>query len=149
VFGVVAAARIVAYNRAAKTDSPATRGDTRVPFTNLLKQLVSSVEGATGALMLESDGEAVQWYSRTDGERLRLRSAYLATVLKSCRAATESMNLGGLGHLVLNYDGASFVIQELSPGYYLVLEMSPFTNVAEGIHNLKRALPELRREFEA
>jgi predicted regulator of Ras-like GTPase activity (Roadblock/LC7/MglB family) len=120
-----------------------------VPFTNLLKQLVSSVEGATGALMLESDGEAVQWYSRTDGERLRLRSAYLATVLKSYRRATESMNLGGLGHLVLNYDGASFVIQELGPGYYLVLEMSPFTNVAEGIHNLKQALPKLLREFEA
>jgi predicted regulator of Ras-like GTPase activity (Roadblock/LC7/MglB family) len=120
-----------------------------VPFTNLLKQLVSSVEGATGALMLESDGEAVQWYSRTEGERLRLRSAYLATVLKSCRAAMEGMNFGRLGHLVLNYDGASFVIQELSPGYYLVLEMSPFTNVAEGIHNLKQALTELLREFEA
>ena len=77
-----------------------------MPFTNLLKQLVSSVEGATGALILESDGEAVQWYSRTDGERLRLRSAYLVTVLKSWRAATESMNLGGLGDLVFNYDGA-------------------------------------------
>lgn len=149
VFGVVAAPHSVAYNRAAKTDSPAIGGDARVPFTNLLKQLVSSVEGATGALILESDGEAVQWYSRTDGERLRLRSAYLATVLKSCRAATESMNLGGLSQLVFNYDGASFVIQELSPGYYLVLEMSPFTNVAEGIHKLKQALPELRREFEA
>ena len=120
-----------------------------MPFTNLLMQLVSSVEGATGALIIESDGEAVQWYSRTDGERLRLRSAYLASVLKCCQAAMESMNLGGLGHVVLNYDGASLVIQELSPGYYLVLEMSPFTNVAEGVHNLKRALPELRREFEA
>jgi len=30
---------------------------------SLLKKLVEQVEGATGAIVLEADGEAVQWYT--------------------------------------------------------------------------------------
>ena len=119
-----------------------------MPFTNLLEHLVSSVDGATGALILEADGEAVQWYSRTDGELLRLRSAYIVNVLRSYQAATSRMNLGELGYLVVSYDGASFVIQELSRGYYLLLEMHALANVATAVYRLAQALPEARRAFE-
>jgi predicted regulator of Ras-like GTPase activity (Roadblock/LC7/MglB family) len=119
-----------------------------VPFASLLKKLVSSVDGATGALILEADGEAVQWYSRADAERLRLRSAYLVNVLRSCRAATARLNLGGIGHLVISYDGGVFVIQEVSSGYYFVLEISPQANVAIAVHRLKQALPEAHSAFE-
>ena len=48
-----------------------------VPFTNLLERLVSNIQGADGALVLESDGEAVQWYCPGGAELLRLRCAYL------------------------------------------------------------------------
>ncbi|MFY9607210.1 MAG: roadblock/LC7 domain-containing protein [Blastocatellia bacterium] len=120
-----------------------------MPFTKLLEHLVSSVDGATGALILEADGEPVQWYSRTDGELLRLRSAYLVNLLPACRAATSRMNLGELGHLVINYDGATFVIQELSRGYYLLLEMNALANVANAVYRLTQALPDARRAFEA
>ena len=119
-----------------------------MPFASLLKKLVSSVDGATGALILESDGEAVQWYSRTDAERLRLRSAYLVNVLQSCRAATDRLNLGGIGHLVVSYDGATFVIQEVGSGYYFVLEISSESNIALAVHRLKQALPEAQSAFE-
>ncbi|HSF24712.1 MAG TPA: roadblock/LC7 domain-containing protein [Blastocatellia bacterium] len=119
-----------------------------MPFTNLLERLVASVEGATGALILEADGEAVQWYSRTDGELLRLRSAYLVNVLGSCGAATSRMNLGELGHLVIRYEGASFVMQELSGGYYLLLELNALANVANAVYRLTQALPDARRALE-
>ena len=119
-----------------------------MPFTKLLEDLVSSVKGATGALILEADGEAVQWYSRADGERLKLRGAYLVNLLPSCRAATSRLHLGAPGHLIVNYDGASFVIQELSLDYYLLIEMDPLAGVASAVHRLKQALPEARRALE-
>lgn len=140
----VAAARIVAYTR----NSISTGGDQAVPFTNLLKRLVASVEGATGALILEADGEAVQWYCPEGAERLRLRCAYLVNVLQSCRTATARLNVGEIGHLAISYDGASFVVQEVSPGYYLLLEMSPRANVATAVYRLKQALPEARAAFD-
>ena len=119
-----------------------------MPFTSLLKKLVSSVDGATGALILEADGEAVQWYSLADSEQLRLRSAYLVNVLQSCRSATARLNVGPIGHLVVSYDGAAFVIQEVGSGYYFVLEISSDANVALAVHHLKQALPEAERAFE-
>ena len=119
-----------------------------MPFTNLLKRLVSSVDGATGALLLESDGEAVQWYCPAGAERLRLRCAYLVNVLQSCRTATARLNVGEIGHLAISYDGASFVVQEVIPGYYLLLEMSPQANLASALHRLKQALPEARAAFD-
>ena len=119
-----------------------------MPCTNLLEHLVSSVDGATGALILEADGEAVQWHSRTDSELLRLRSAYLVNLLGSCRAATSRMSLGELGYVVISYDGASFVMQELSGGYYLLLEINALSNVANAIYRLTQALPDARRAFE-
>ncbi|MEK6299393.1 MAG: roadblock/LC7 domain-containing protein [Acidobacteriota bacterium] len=119
-----------------------------MPFTNLLMQLVSSVDGATGALILEADGEAVQWYSPTGAERLRLRCAYLVNVLQSFRTAAARLNLGETGHLAISYDGASFVVQEVSPGYYLLIEMSPQANIALAVHRLQEALPEARALFE-
>lgn len=119
-----------------------------MPFTNLLMQLVSSVEGATGALVLEADGEAVQWYAPAGSERLRLRCAYLVNVLGSCRSAAARLNLGETGHLAISYDGARFVVQEVSPGYYLLLEMSPRANVALAVYRLKQALPHARALFE-
>ncbi|HSO74028.1 MAG TPA: roadblock/LC7 domain-containing protein [Blastocatellia bacterium] len=120
-----------------------------MPFTNLLEHLVSSIDGATGALILEADGEAVQWFSRTDSELLRLRSAYLVNLLGSFRAATSRMILGELGYVVISYDGASFVMQELSGGYYLLLEINALSNLANAIYRLTQALPDARRAFEA
>ena len=119
-----------------------------MPFTNLLMELVSSVEGATGALILEADGEAVQWYSPIGAERLRLRCAYLVNVLQACRSATTRLNLGETGHLVVSYDGAILVVQEVSLGYYLLIEMSPHANVALAVHRLQQALPQARALFE-
>jgi len=119
-----------------------------VPFTNLLRGLVSSVEGATGALVVAADGEAVQWHSRTDDERLRLRSAYLVNALQGYRAATIRMNVGELGHLVISYDGASFVVHALNLDYYLLLEMDSLANVARAVYRIKQVLPEACRVFE-
>ena len=104
---------------------------------------------ATAALILEADGEAVQWYCPDGAERLRLRCAYLVNVLASCRNAAARLNLGETGCLTISYDGASFVVQEVSAGYYLLLEMGSHANVALAVHRLEQALPQARALFEA
>ena len=119
-----------------------------MPFTNLLQQLVSSVEGATGALVVEADGEAVQWYAPAGAERLRLRCAYVVHVLQSCRAASARLNLAETGCLTISYEGATFVAQEVSPGYYLLLEIGSSVNIAPAVYRFKQVLPEARVLFE-
>jgi predicted regulator of Ras-like GTPase activity (Roadblock/LC7/MglB family) len=117
-----------------------------VPFKALLKELVSSVEGATGAIFLASDGEAVQWYSGDDGERLQLRGAYITVALQGCRGSADRLMLRGIRRLVLEYDGASFIVEELDRGYFLLLELDSSANIGQAIYRIQPVVARLRRE---
>jgi predicted regulator of Ras-like GTPase activity (Roadblock/LC7/MglB family) len=138
-----AAARV--YNRAETDQRRFT--EVRVPFRGLLKQLVEGVEGASGAILLESAGEAVQWHAADESraERLRLRSAYVAVVLQNSQTVAARTDAGRVAYLVLQYDGASFVAAAVERDYFVVLELSPAANVAQAIYRLQGAIEGLRR----
>ncbi len=116
-------------------------------FKPVLKELVSNVEGAEGAIFLEVDGEAVEWYAPDNGDRLRLRAAYVAVVLQASRALATQLNIGTTRHMVLAYDGAKFIIEELGSGYFLALEVNVSTNVARARYRMQPAAASLRREI--
>lgn len=120
-------------------------------FQALLEQLVEGVEGASGAILLESAGEAVEWHSREPGqaERLRLRSAYIALVLQNSRAVAARTAMGEALWLVMQYDGASFVAQVIERDYFVVLELSLWANVAEAVYRLQPAVERLRHALNA
>lgn len=120
-----------------------------MPFKALLKELVTSVQGASGAILLEADGEAVQWYTDAEVERLRLRAAYIALVLQGCRASTKHANLGDTGCTILQYDGASFLGQQIERDYFLVIELDSSANVGQAIHRIQPAVASIRRELTA
>jgi predicted regulator of Ras-like GTPase activity (Roadblock/LC7/MglB family) len=119
----------------------------RVPFQALLKQLVDSIEGASGAILLESAGEAVQWQAvdESRAERLRLRSAYVAVVLQNSQRLAARTDAGEAAHLVLQYDGASFIAQAVERDYYVVVELYPWANVGQAIYRLQTSVEGLRR----
>ncbi|HKP86397.1 MAG TPA: roadblock/LC7 domain-containing protein [Blastocatellia bacterium] len=120
-----------------------------MPFKALLKELVASAQGASGAILLEADGEAVQWYAEREEDRLRLRAAYVVMVLESCRSVAARADLGNMGCTILQYDGASFVGQEVEGGYFLVLELDPSANVGQALYRLQPTMDKLRRVLEA
>ncbi|HXG65395.1 MAG TPA: hypothetical protein VNO70_09815 [Blastocatellia bacterium] len=118
-------------------------------FKALLKELVTKTEDAEGAIFLDREGEAVDWYAHGDGERLRLRAAYLAVVFHACRTSVSSMELGQIRYLSMEYDGAVFVMADLEGDYFFVLELSYFANVAQALFRIQPTLAALRREIAA
>ena len=116
---------------------------------SLLKKLVAQVEGATGAIVLEADGEAVQWYTIDDSDRLRLRSAYVAVVLKASRAPASRAALGDLRSLLLQYDSSCLVVREIESDCFVVLELGPSANISEALFRLDPIIRELRGEIAA
>jgi predicted regulator of Ras-like GTPase activity (Roadblock/LC7/MglB family) len=117
-----------------------------VPFQDILRELVSSVEGAGGAIFLDADGEAVQWFAKSDAERLKLRAAYTAVMVQSCRAAARSLKLGRMNYLMIDYDGARLLAQEIESGYFIVLELDASSTVGQALYRLEPAVARLRRE---
>lgn len=118
-----------------------------MPFKSLLKELISSVEDASAAMILESDGEAVQWCAAGDEERLRLRAAYIAVVFQACRASSDRLKLGSVTHLIIEYDGAWFVVGEIERSYFILLELNSSANIGEAVYRIKPAITKLRRDL--
>lgn len=115
-------------------------------INTLLDELASTIEGATGAILLEADGEAVGWCS-PNADRLRLRAAYVAVVLKSFRAATFRVKLEGLSCLTLAYDGACFVAQEIDRDCFVLVELNPTVNLGQALFRIKPVVEKLRYEI--
>jgi predicted regulator of Ras-like GTPase activity (Roadblock/LC7/MglB family) len=120
-----------------------------LPFQTLLDELVSKLECVNAAIVLEADGEAVQWHAPDDGERLRLKGAYIAVIMQSLRASAAKLGLGGFNCFVLEYDGATLVIEELDNSYFVMLELGPTANISEAIYRIQPTVAGLRRALAA
>lgn len=114
---------------------------------SLLEELVSSVDGATGAIVVALDGEAVQWFGSGPIERLRLRGAYAAVVMQTFRAAAARAGLGRLKHIVVEYKGATLVAHEIDNDCSVVLELDPTASAARAVYRMQTAAARLRDEI--
>ena len=113
---------------------------------SLLAGLVSSVEGATGAIVLDADGEAVGVHS-AEGERTRLRGAYVSLMLRDRRASAALDQLGTMRGLVIEYEGASLVPKQIDDDCIVMLELALFANISEALFRLESSAQLLRREL--
>jgi predicted regulator of Ras-like GTPase activity (Roadblock/LC7/MglB family) len=116
-------------------------------FAKVLRDLVRAVDGAQGAIFLDGEGEAVQWYTISDSDRLRLRAAYLAVVVQSYRASSAKLGFGKSLSLIVQYQTAQFVIEGIDDVYFLVLELGPSANLAQCAGRLAPAIATLRSEI--
>jgi predicted regulator of Ras-like GTPase activity (Roadblock/LC7/MglB family) len=115
----------------------------------LLNNLVESIDGATGAIIVAVDGEAVQWGTSEQNERLRLRSAYVAVVMQTFRAAAARAGLGQLKRLVVGYKGATLIAQEIDDDCCVMLELKASASVSRAVYQMQTAVAVLRQEITA
>ena len=118
-----------------------------MPLKLLLKELVDAVAGATGAMLLASDGEVIEWYASDNGERLRLRGAYVAVLVQSSRALALRTRLTADCFIVC-YQGASFVAREVERDCFLVLELNASANVGPAVYHVEPMAARIYRELE-
>jgi predicted regulator of Ras-like GTPase activity (Roadblock/LC7/MglB family) len=118
-------------------------------FESILRELVSHVEGAQGAILVEGDGEAVQWHSEGDAELLRLRAAYLSVLVRATRAGLSRLGLGNRVRLTIEYEGAWFLTEDLEHGYFVVLELCPLSNLGQAMNRIVASAACLRSEITA
>jgi predicted regulator of Ras-like GTPase activity (Roadblock/LC7/MglB family) len=111
---------------------------------SLLNELVEGVDGATGAIIVAIDGEAVQWGTSEMSERLRLRSAYIAVVMQAFRAAAKRASLGQVKHLVVGYKGATLIAQEIGEDCSVVLELKATASVSRAVYQMQPTVAIIR-----
>lgn len=98
----------------------------------ILDELVRSVPGAEGALLLDSEGEVVVQAGAGD-YRHRLIGAYQGIALAIARRIGTRHGVGALESLTCRYSGAALVLRPLKDGYYFVLAIAPGGGLADAV----------------
>ncbi len=108
-------------------------------LTQPLRELVGKVPGATGAVLIDNEGEAITHFSSKDENlRVRLISAYHRIWLSDYTRLAEQMRLGKLTQMIQRYETGIVVVKALKEKYALVLIGENEMFLGQGLLQLER-----------
>ena len=118
-------------------------------FKEMLETIIERTEGSLGALIMGTDGIAVEKVLGYAGAEANLdvAAAEFTSLVRSAQRAGTDTGLGGLRELVISLDSAVLVMRLLSRDYFVVLAMSPHGNLGRGRFELRKAELQLAKEF--
>lgn len=117
-------------------------------FKELLKELVCSVDGAVGSVIMGVDGIAVDEYCDRDETDLQLIGIEFSAVVKEMSRASLSMETGVVGEIMMVSDERTVLVRKINEEYFTVLVLNGSGNVGKGRFKLRILVPSLFKEFE-
>jgi predicted regulator of Ras-like GTPase activity (Roadblock/LC7/MglB family) len=118
-------------------------------FKDILGEVLERTEGSLGALIMGTDGIAVEKVLGEAGIEANLDVAaaeFTSTVRGAQRGGTDT-GLGDLREMVVSLESAIFVMRLLNKDYFVVLALSPVCNLGRGRFELRKAELKLAKEF--
>jgi predicted regulator of Ras-like GTPase activity (Roadblock/LC7/MglB family) len=118
-------------------------------FKELLQSILERTDGSLGALIMGTDGIAVEKILSDAGQEANLdvAAAEFTSLVRSARRAGNDLGLGNLRELVVSLDDAVIAMRLLSRDYFVVLALSPDGNLGRGRFELRKAELQLATEF--
>jgi predicted regulator of Ras-like GTPase activity (Roadblock/LC7/MglB family) len=118
-------------------------------FKEMLNSIIDRTEGSLGALIMGTDGIAVEKVLGAAGAELNLdvAAAEFTSLVRSAQRAGNDTGLGKLKELVVSLDGAVMLMRVLSRDYFVVLALNSEGNLGRGRFELRKAELKLAKEF--
>jgi len=116
-------------------------------LNKILEDLVASVSGSRAAIFLDSDGEAIAQAGETTKD-IRLLGAWKEIHLDQIKEITNRLGLGTVHAVLFSLDEGNELIAPISGEYCLLLFLSSFSNLADAMTNLRKAIELLRKDIE-
>ncbi len=118
-------------------------------FKGLLESIVERTEGSLGALIMGTDGIAVEKFFGEAGKdaNLDIAAAEFTSLVRSAQRSGSDTGLGNLRELVVSLESAVVVMRLLSRDYFVVLALKPDGNLGRGRFELRKAELQMAGEF--
>jgi predicted regulator of Ras-like GTPase activity (Roadblock/LC7/MglB family) len=119
-------------------------------FADLLKQIVTKVDGAIGALIMGLDGIAIEQQiidaERYDNRLAMIAAAY-ATLLRNSMRTSSDVGVGQLQEMTIVAGNMMLVIKLINPEYFLLVALDAEGNIGRARFELRKAQLLLEEEF--
>jgi predicted regulator of Ras-like GTPase activity (Roadblock/LC7/MglB family) len=116
-------------------------------FSDVLRETVEKVDGAVSAMILASDGIAVEEYVSEQLIDLAGLGAEASAMIRDIGYAAENLGLGEAREFSIISDTCGIIMRKINSEYYLALIIKPEGNYGKGRFVLKTAIPKLENEF--
>ena len=118
-------------------------------FKEALDAILERTDGSIGALIMGTDGIAVERVMNEEGRdsNLDVVAAELTTLIRSAQRTGNDTGLGGLRELAVHLENAVVVMRLFSRDYFVALALKPDGNFGRGRFELRKAELQLSREF--
>ncbi len=118
-------------------------------FKNLLETIIGRTEGSLGALIMGTDGIAVEKVLGDAGKdaNLDIAAAEFTSLVRGAQRAGGDLGLGNLREMVISFDDSIMVMRLLSADYFVVLALNPAGNLGLARFELRKAELQLAKEF--
>ena len=118
-------------------------------FKQLLEAIIERTEGSLGALIMGTDGIAVEKVLGEAGAEanLDIAAAEFTSLVRGAQRAGNDLGLGKLQELVISLDRSVIIMRLLSRDYFVVLALNPEGNLGRGRFELRKAELQLAKEF--
>lgn len=119
-----------------------------MPFKAILKNLVENTPGATGAILLDDEGEAVADFSKSADIDLPAIGAHKGIVLNLTRDALLNLKqTNGVKTIAISTEFARIALATIKEGYYLVVTLERTKPMGRVFFESKKAIKDIEREM--
>jgi predicted regulator of Ras-like GTPase activity (Roadblock/LC7/MglB family) len=120
-------------------------------FKEFLETIIECTDGSLGALIMGTDGIAVEKVLGEAGKEANLdvAAAEFTSLVRGAQRSGHDLGFGGLRELVITLDDLIVVMRLLNRDYFLVLALNAEGNVGRGRFELRKAEFQLAKEFAA
>ncbi|HYO62325.1 MAG TPA: hypothetical protein VER08_01585 [Pyrinomonadaceae bacterium] len=118
-------------------------------FKQALTQIIERTEGSQAALIMGTDGIAVEKVLLPEGgdANLDIAAAEITSLVRNAQRTGGDTGLGDLRELVTCFADMCFVARLFTRDYFVVLALRPDGNLGRARFELRKAELSLAREF--
>ncbi len=115
-----------------------------MPFKGTLESAVTRIKGATGLILVDSEGEAIDQFTYGETDDIRIAGAQQGLVLRMCETAMKRAGNGNSMRAVgIRSERNIFSLVPVADGTFLVLVQDKTGVQSQGIQVLMETIPEI------
>lgn len=118
-----------------------------MPFKEILRQLVEVTPLASGAILADWEGEAVEHHCLYDDYELKLLGAHKGLILNRMKDAHADLATGQMQDAVITTGKQQVIIGAVGPDYSLVMTLASEAMIGLALHRFRQAVKLLEKEI--
>jgi predicted regulator of Ras-like GTPase activity (Roadblock/LC7/MglB family) len=118
-----------------------------VPFKAILTKLVEEIPHASGAVLADWEGEAVEHYCIYDEYELKLLGAHKGIILNWMKDLHVDLAAGELRDVVITTGKLSAIIGVVGPEYSLVMTLAREAMIGPALYRFRESVKMLEKEI--